>query len=245
METDIRIRAFRAPEDIETCKKFIIGHRRVLEIYGISNITTNTEDWMFSPATFVIVVETLDGEKLYGGTRVQAADGKTLLPIETATSKMDPKIHDVVNFYAQNGTAELSGLWNSKEVAGYGIGSFFPIRAALVVLEQLGLESIFFLCSPLTVRFNKWVGSRIITEVGNAGTFYYPKLDLLATAAVLEKAIELPDAQPRERARIHMMRQNLVMVNHEKSPFKNIDINVHYDLRIASANPTEFKIKKQ
>lgn len=244
METEIRIRAFRAPDDIETCKKFIVGHRRVLEIYGISNITTNTEDWMFSRAVFVVVVETMDGEKLYGGARVQVADGITPLPIETATSKMDPRICDIVTDYARFGTAELSGLWNSKEVAGYGIGSFFPIRASLVILEQIGLESLFFLCSPLTVRFNKWVGSRVLTELGNMGTFYYPKLDLLATAAVLENAIELPIAHPREQARIKMMRQNLHLVNDEKSPFKNVDIKVHYDLEIPSANPLEFKINR-
>jgi len=243
METEIRIRAFRAPDDIEACKKFVIGHRRVLEIFGISNITTNTEDWMYSRSIFVVVVETMDGEKLYGGARVQVADGITPLPIETATYKMDHRIKQIVREHAQNGAAELSGLWNSKEVAGLGIGSFFPIRASLVVLEQIGIESLFFLCSPLTVRFNKWVGSRILTELGNNGTFYYPKLDLLATAAVLENAIALPLAHPREEARIKMMRKNLNLVNDEKSPFKNVHVNVHYNLAIPSANPAEFKIK--
>lgn len=243
METELRIRAFRAPDDIEACKKFIVGHRRVLEIFGISNITTNTEAWMHSRSIFVVVVETMDGEKLYGGARIQIADGITPLPIETATYKMDPRIKDIVRHHAQNGAAELSGLWNSKEVAGLGIGSFFPIRASLVALEQIGIESLFFLCSPLTVRFNKWVGSRILTELGNNGTFYYPKLDLLATAAVLENAIDLPLAHPREEARIKMMRKNLHLVNDEKSPFKNVHVNVHYDLEIPSANPTEFKIK--
>ena len=57
MITDIRIRAFRAIDDLETCLKFVSGHRRVLSIYGIENITTNTEDWMFNPGIFVVVVE--------------------------------------------------------------------------------------------------------------------------------------------------------------------------------------------
>ena len=75
MITNIRIRAFRAIDDPLTCQKFIEGHRRVLSIYGIENITTNTDAWMYNPAIFVIVVETLDGSKLYGGARVQVADG--------------------------------------------------------------------------------------------------------------------------------------------------------------------------
>ncbi len=245
METEIRIRAFRAPDDIETCKKFVIGHRRVLEIFGIANITTNTEDWMFSRSIFVVVVETMDGEKLYGGARVQVADGITPLPIEAATGKIDPHIYDIVADCAQYGTGELSGLWNSKEVAGLGIGSIFPSRVSVVISEQIGLTSMFSLCSPTTVRFNQWIGSRVLNTVGNAGTFYYPKLDLIATACFLEDVATLKDAHPRERDKMLFLRKNLKCVVPEKSPFKNLYVNVHYDLEISSADRNEFKIKKQ
>src|SRR6476660_4955029 len=111
MNKEIRIRAFRAPEEPETCRKFIEGHRRVLSIYGIENITTNTDDWMFRRSIYVIVVETLDGSKLYGGVRIQIADGIHPLPIEEATGKMDPRIYEIVREHAKSGAAELSGLW--------------------------------------------------------------------------------------------------------------------------------------
>src|ERR1700740_927030 len=137
LDKEIRIRAFRATDDPETCRKFIAGHRKVLSIYGIENITTNTDDWMFNPSIFVIVVETLDGEKLYGGARIQAADGIHPLPIEEATGKMDPRIYGIVREHAKNGAAELSGLWNSKEVAGLGIGSLFPSRVAMAMATQI------------------------------------------------------------------------------------------------------------
>ena len=240
--TDIRIRAFRATDDLGTCLKFIEGHRRVLSIYGIENITTNTDIWIHNPAIFVVVVESLDREKLYGGARVQAANGITPLPIEEATSDMDNKIHGVVKKYAQCGTGELSGLWNSKEVAGLGIGSLFPTRCGGVVSEQIGLTSMFSLCSPTTVRFNKWLGSELLTEVGNEGTFYYPKLDLLASACILKDTVNLPNAHARERDKIFFLRKNLNSVNREKSPFKNIYVNIHYDLEIKSANEEEFKL---
>jgi len=244
MENEIRIRAFRAPDDIDTCRKFIIGHKRVLEIYGISNISTNTEDWIYSRSIFVVVVETLDGEKLYGGARVQVADGVTPLPIEVATGKMDPSIYSIVREKAQFGTGELSGLWNSKEVAGLGIGSIFPSRVSVVIAEQIGLTSMFSLCSPTTVRFNQWIGSKVLETVGNDGTFYYPKLDLVATACFLEDVTTLKDAHPREREKMLFLRKNLQCVVPEKSPFKNLYVNVHYDLKIASADLDEFKIKK-
>jgi hypothetical protein len=242
--TDIRIRAFRAPDDPEACKKFIEGHKKVLTIYGIENITTNTNDWVNQQHIFVIVVETMDGEKMFGGARVQVANGVHPLPIEEATGKMDKRIHDIVAHYAQNGTGELSGLWNSKEVAGLGIGSLFPSRVAVVIAEQIGLTTMFSLCSPTTVRFNQFIGSSVLKSVGNDGTFYYPKLDLLATAVFLDDTIGLKNAHPKEREKMLYLRQNLHCTILERSPFKNQEINVHYDLRIASANKNEFKIAK-
>ncbi len=245
MTTEIRIRAFRAIDDPETCLKFIYGHRRVLSIYGIENITTNSDDWMFNPSIFVIAVESPDGKKLYGGSRLQAADGKKPLPIEEATGKMDSRIHDIVRYYAQFGTGELSGLWNSKEVAGLGVGSLFPSRVSVVLGTQLGLTTMFSLCSPTTVRFNQWIGSKVLTDVGNDGTFYYPNLDLIATAVFLEDVENLSEAHPREREKMLFLRNNLKCVIQEKSPFKNFSIDVHYDLEIFSANAEEFKIPLQ
>ena len=245
MNTDIRIRAFRATDDPATCLKFIEGHRRVLSIYGIENITTNTNDWMFRSSIFVIVVETMDGSKLYGGARVQVADGIHPLPIEEATGKMDNKIYDIVREAAKDGAAELSGLWNSKEVAGFGIGSLFPSRVAVALVNQIGVNTLFTLCSPTTVRFKDWIGGKLIENIGIKGTFYYPKLDLIATALYSNDTINLSTAHPREREKILYLRNNPEHVAIEKSPFKNHYVNIQYALNIAGANPEEFKIDYQ
>ena len=243
METDIRIRAFRATDDQDTCIKFIEGHRKVLSIYGIENITTNSDTWMYSRSIFVIVVESLDGEKIFGGVRLQCADGIIPLPIEEAVGKMDPKVIEIVKESSLNGAAEISGLWNSKEVAGLGIGSFFPSRATFVIAEQLGIDTFFALCAPATVRFNQWLGSKTLKRIGNNGTFYYPKLDLIATACIHEDLGELRDAHLREKEKIMFLRKNLDCIINEKSIFKNIRVNVHYDLKIKSADINEFKLK--
>lgn len=240
--TDIHIRVFRAVEDPETCLKFIAGHRKVLTIYNIENITTNTDDWMYNPAIFVIVVESPDREKIYGGARVQAANGITPLPLEEATGKMDPKIYDIIKETTRIGTGELSGLWNSKEVAGLGIGSLFPTRVALVVADQVGIGTLFSLCSPTTVRFNQWLGSKVYYDVGNNGTFYYPNIDLLATICYIDDMVNFGEAHPREREKLLHLKHNPTCVMREKSPFKNLYINVHYDLIIPSANKNEFKL---
>lgn len=53
----IHIRTFRAPDDPEACSKFIVGHKRLLELYGITQITSNKQDWVEDPKTMVILVE--------------------------------------------------------------------------------------------------------------------------------------------------------------------------------------------
>src|ERR1700759_448616 len=93
---DIRIRAFRATEDRATCLKFIEGHKKVLSIYGLENISTNVDSWIYNPSIFVIVVEPLEGDRLYGGVRLQCADLIHPLPIEDAVGKMDRSIHEIV-----------------------------------------------------------------------------------------------------------------------------------------------------
>jgi hypothetical protein len=243
METEVRIRAFRAVEDYDTCLRYILGHQKVLENHGIYNVTSSAVEWMYNPSVFVIVVESLDGTKLYGGARVHAADGKTMLPIEVATGDMDRRIYEYVAHYARGGTGELCGLWNSIEVAGLGIGSYFPSRVGIVIIEQLGFDTLFGLCSPLTLRFNEWIGCRPFTKIGLNGTFYYPKIDLIATAVFLEDAHVLSKSPQREREKMLWLRDNLVCVHREKSPFKNVMVTVHYDIEIASADKNEFKIE--
>jgi hypothetical protein len=242
METELRIRAFRATDDYLTCLKFYEGHKKVLENHGIYKVTSSTGDWMKTDSVFLVVVETIDGNKLYGGARVHAKNGKLALPIEQATREMDPQISDFIRHYSRNGTGELCGLWNSVEVAGLGIGSLFPSRASVVIAEQIGLETMFSLCSPATVRFNQWIGSRVFNEVGNNGTFYYPKLDLLATAVFLPDVKELSHAHPRERQKMLFLRQNLTCTSTEKAPFKNVRVNVHYELALQNVNRNEFKM---
>lgn len=240
--SEIRIRAFRAVDDQETCLKFIEGHRKVLSIYGIENITTNTDTWVQNPAIFVIVVETLNGEKLYGGARIQAADGIHPLPIEEATGKMDSKIYEIVRIAAQNGAAELSGLWNSREVAGFGIGSLFPSRVAVALASQIGINTMFSLCSPTTVRFKDWIGGKLLKKVGIEGTFYYPKIDLIATALFSDDLINLSSAHPREKEKIFYLRAHPEHLAREKSPFKNHYINIRYALKLPLINRDEFKV---
>src|SRR4051812_21999669 len=108
----LSIKAFRAMDDIETCQKYVEGHSKVLKIYGITMITSAKVAWFEGPDTYVILVESEDAEKIYGGARIQVAGGKFSLPIEDALTKFDGNIHQYVRELTPAGTGELCGLWN-------------------------------------------------------------------------------------------------------------------------------------
>ncbi|OSZ78612.1 hypothetical protein CAP35_10280 [Chitinophagaceae bacterium IBVUCB1] len=227
----IVIKAFRAPDDKLSCHKFVDGHMKVLKIYGITMITSANVEWFEDPDTYVILVESEDGEKVYGGARVQVAGGRYQLPIEKAVKDMDTSVHDAVKDYATRGTAEFCGLWNSREVAGLGIGSMYLGRAAVAITEQLRLTTMFGLCAPATVKNSARVGFEIATFLGNNGTFYYPKEDLIATAVIINDTENLPTAETEEREIIFDLRKQPFQHKYETGP-KGRTLDVVYDLKI-------------
>lgn len=226
----VRLRVFRAIDDPKTCLLFIKGHEHVLTNIGVEKVTSSKDEWMFNPAAFVLTVESLDGEKVYGGARVHVAGGSEPLPIEQATTKMDLKVHALVRQYAARGTGEICGLWNSREIAGYGIGSIFLTRAAVAISSQIRLSSLFALCAPYTVKMAELVGYNIDVSIGNNGTFYYPKLDLLATAMILQDVDTLNSADDENRNAIFALRENLNLIRVENLRRKEIEI--HYELEV-------------
>jgi len=226
----VRLRAFRAVDDPEACQLFVQGHEHVLTSIGITKVTSSKNEWTKNPSAFVLIVESLDGSKVYGGARVHVSGGTELLPLEQATGAMDPTVFDLVWSYAKHGTGELCGLWNSREIAGYGIGSIFLIRAAVAISTQIGLTSLFALCAPYTVKPVESVGMHLEAMVGNNGTFYYPKQDLIATAMVVTDLTVLSSALDEHRQAIFGIRQNLDTTREESLRGKNITIN--YQTRI-------------
>ena len=235
----VRLKAFRAIDRPDLCDKFIEGHSRVLSSVGVEKVTSNTNEWTQNPASFVVLCESQDGEKTYGGARVHAYGGSQVLPIEEATLEMDPTIVDHVKRFAPQGTGELCGLWNSIEVAGMGIGAVYLIRCAIAILTQLGLGTCWALCSPFSARIAKNSGFLKYPDVGNDGTFYYPKIDLLATACLVEDSSKLEFGNPDEVQRIQELRKNPIQKLDETN--RGRTMNVEYNLLIENVDKSLFK----
>ncbi len=224
------MRAFRAIDEPETCELFIKGHTEVLTSIGVTKVTSSKNGWASNPAVFVIIVESLDGKKVYGGARVHVSGGSEPLPIEQATGKMDPGIFELVWTYAQHGTGEICGLWNSNELAGYGIGTPLLIRTLIAISSQIGLKSLFALCAPYTVKPVVNCGMVLVDSIGNNGTFYYPKLDLVATAMILHDVSALKKAREEDRLAIFEMRGK--PDSFKINELKNKEITIDFQLII-------------
>lgn len=227
----VSIRAFRAMDDKESSMRFLEGHRRVLTAHGVKKVTSSSPDWVENPNAYVIIVEDVLSGKVYGGARVHIYHPDFPLPIQEATAAMDPRINEIVKRVHQDGgTSELCGLWNSFEVAGLGIGSFFATRAGIAVTYQVGIKSMFALCAPYTVKWAQRVGCEVVRGLGNEGTFFYPKLDLIATAVLLKDVNTLHAAKPSERNRVFDFYQNLNQNVLEVPPGKRFKVPINYQL---------------
>lgn len=228
--TSIVFRAFRAVDEPEACLRFIEGHRKVLEIYGITMITSNKALWMEHESTYVILVESKEDGKVVGGARVQIADGNLLLPIEDAVGIIDKKIYDIVNSYKSDSVAELCGLWNSREVAGYGIGSTFLTRTSIALAKIIKLKTMLALCAPATVKMGSKCGFIIERSLGKDGFFNYPKLDLIATAMIIKDINNLETATEESLDFINDLCKNRKKTSIEKGPKGEIEVEFNINI---------------
>jgi len=214
----IHIRAFKAVEDLDSCKSFAEGHANVLRDYGVSKVTSSSTDWFYNPSAYVMIAENKETGETVGGIRIHIADGVTRLPMEDAISIVDTRVYDLIARYTPIGTGELCGLWNAKSVAGFGLGSYFLMRVGISVTKQLKLPTLFALCAPHTLQISVEKGFEKETSIGNEGTFIYPKLDLVATSIIIKDTEHLPHALEQEKRLIFELRDNPVIIRSEQGP---------------------------
>lgn len=234
----VKIKAFRAIDEPELCDRFIEGHQRVLTAVGVTQVTSSSNDWKYNPAAFVVLCLSQDGEKVLGGVRVHALGGNQELPMEEATIDMDSSVSEHIRRFAKNGTGEMCGLWNSMEVAGMGIGAVYLIRSAVAILDQLKLKTLWVLCSPFSARIARNYSFIKYPHVGNEGTFYYPKIDLLATVVLVEDSIKLENGLLSEVNRINELRLNPVQEVLEEN--RGRKINIDYNLIVSNIDTTVY-----
>ncbi|MES2829941.1 MAG: hypothetical protein V4687_17420 [Bacteroidota bacterium] len=224
----ITFRAFKATHDPETCEKYIRGHVSVLQDYGITNITSNNNLWMFMDCVYGVVAEDENGE-LVGGIRIQIADGINPLPVEKAVGYMDPSLYDMVKKFIPEGVGELCGLWNAKSIAGMGI-SVLLTRAGISITSQLTCKTLMGICAGYTLKMFNRVGFVIDNSLGKGGEFVYPNENYIAWVLGILNAKDLQTADPLDRDRMLSLRNNPVQFYSELS--KDGTADIYYNLVI-------------
>jgi hypothetical protein len=222
-------KVFNAVLNPLVCDVYIEGHIKVLKDYGITNITSNNNDWVNWDSVYGIYAEDENG-KMVGGIRVQRADGIHPLPVENAIGKMDKNIYKVVNNYRGEGVCELCALWNAKEVAGLGL-SVLLVRAGISITNQINCKTMVGICAEYTLDMFKRVGFEIDYSLGNKGEFIYPNENYIARVVGILNVDNLQTADKTERENILAIRESTNQVREEIGKNNNI-IKINYALSL-------------
>ena len=225
---ELKIRIYRAIDNLSACERFAKGHEDVLLDYGIKKVTSSNTGWFSDPDVFVVMVESVSGDKLYGGARLHIKNKDYDLPIENAISVLDKNIHTLINPDFAFKTGELCGLWNTKILSGSGLSAILVrtgvAKAGIFIAEKYNLKSLYTLSAPWTIGMVKKMGFQVEESVGNKGEFAYPKPDLIATVLVLNDIYTLKNAIPEEKKDIFNLRENPVQKRIENGPKGIIEV---------------------
>ena len=227
MSKKIKIRAFKAVEDKTTCQKFFEGHVNVLKSYGLETISSSKNEWFNNSNVYGVIAEIED--KVVGGVKIHGVNGKDLLPVEESVGYMDERLFDIVINYANNGGAgEACGLWNAREVSGWGL-SLIMMKAIVSICNQININTLFGLSSDHTLQLFKSLGYHVITSLGDKGDFVYPTPEYLARVIIMNtRTLEGSDKNNREL--IFELRKSPNQTRLEKTKKGNIEVEYNLSL---------------
>ena len=241
MDYDIKIKAFKAIDNVPLCEEYSKHYEIVLASYGINSAAMSDTGWHTNPNIYVITAEDRKKKKIIGGTRIELKSSIHPLPIEEAIGKEDPRIFNFIELSEGRKTGEICRLWNLRDISGSGLSSIILLSSmaevGIVVAEQLELTSLIELCSPWTVNMFKKMGFTCLTDVGKQGTFVYPRPGLEATVMYLNDIKKLKSAAKTEKEEIMSLRTNPKQVRTKQGIMKNLKIE--YDLLIESEQEYE------
>jgi hypothetical protein len=224
----ITLKAFRAPDEPELCNEFLKEHRRVLEDFGIANVTTNNERWTHDEHCFVIVAlhERLG---MVGGIRLEIAKEDVPLPMELALMKLDPRVHDALESLRPYGNGEVCGLWNANRYANKGVPLLLS-HAVTALSVPAGARRLVCLVAHYTKKHPSRNGFLVMEELGKEGTFSYPIPSITAIAMVNPDTMILEHALESQRQLIYSLRLRPRQVRLEQPG--NTLLEVHYDMML-------------
>ncbi len=233
MDAPIIIRSFRAVEEPETCEQFYDGHVEVLRSYGVNPISSAKREWFINPAVYGVIAE--QGDRILGGVKIHKVGGTQWLPVEEGVGYLDERLFDVVKKYAQKGAGEACGLWNSRDVSGFGL-SLILMQSIVSICNQVNVSTLFGLSSDHTLALFESLGYRIIKTLGNKGDFVYPTPDYLARVIKMNP-ITMTGALPYNKETVFALREQPNQTRIVKSKKGEMEITFRLHLPVNKPVP--------
>ena len=227
----ITLKAFKAPEEPGLCAEFLAEHRKVLEDFGISHVTTNNEIWMHDPDCYVIVAlhETLG---MVGGIRLKLDQPDSPLPMADAIRKLDPKIDTALAELQPYGNGEVCGLWNAHRYNGRGIPVLLS-QAVTAIAVAAGARKMVCFVAHYTQKHPARNGFVVMDNIGDNGYFPdYPIPRIIAIAMMNPDTMLLEQANAAQRQLIYSLRLRPEQVRVETPG--SVPLEINYQMRLNS-----------
>ena len=200
----ITLRAFRAIQEPALAEEFLREHRKVLEDFGIANVTTNTETWLSDPNAYLIAAIHED-LGMVGGVRLQIAADGIPLPMEEALSKIDPLISETIDPLREHGVGEVCSLWNANRFSQKGVPVLLS-QAVTAIATMVDVKRMVCLVATYTQKHPMRNGFLVMENVGDKGTFTYPIPTITAVAMFNPDTMLLPNASVEHRQFLYSLR---------------------------------------
>jgi hypothetical protein len=230
----LTVRACRAADAAEDCRRNALACSHVLHRYAIANVTSAQPGWWTNDHTYALLLEDRDSSEPLGGVRLQRWGNGVPLPLEAALQRIDPRVHARIAGLAARGVGELCGLWCSPKIRGWGLGSLLTCMG-LSLAGRVDVDTVFGLCDTRNVAANLRLGFRVDQVLASAGMFEYPRPGLVAHVLRLDDARGLTGASAEARLVIRRYRESPVGLDIFATAPRRLDLT--RDLRVPPPAP--------
>lgn len=228
-ELDFILSVHRACDNYSLCENFVLGHRQLLAVNDVDLGPIDTS-WFVSSNVYLLVVKRVGSEEILGGAKIVISDKDGNLPLLKLLDEDYPELKDYLKEYEEDGLVEISGLWNSRSVAGLGLGSEHLIRTSIAICGLLDISTVITFCSPFVTRFAELYGFTPMAKFGQNGSIPFPDNRWMSTINVLLDPLEMSKANDIEKELILELRGN--PLQRRKFNSRGKEITIKFDLEI-------------
>ncbi len=220
----------KAVDDSELCHRFSTGHRKLLENHNVDLGPIDTS-WYSDENVYILVVKDDLKDEILGGSKLVISNGKGNLPMERLLSDDYPNLQGLLSKLSNNGIVEISSLWNSRSIAGWGLGSEQLIKASIVVSSFLNVDKIVTFCSPFVTRFAESYGFVPLKDFGLNGAIPFPDDRWMSTINVLYDMDEMKLADTSCRNEIFELIHHPIRSIEYKKRGRMLKVNFYLKVR--------------